>query len=249
MKKLIGPLPPALPPPASPTRKRRHPNAVEANRPHQWTSGTARGQPDWLQAGDGGGRQCRVCGVTERSNLILADHAGFGDDGKQLGDAGNRVQTYIYEDAKGNTFASQRPLGCPVFILDHMGTTMENRGFIREHDDRLDVVDDHLDNHEDRLARLEAENLVLRAKLEERIDVTAMVDWLAEMVAQAAALKMQTVQVQVEGRPVAALPPPIANLIIDVGLAASAAAEMEPMPISQKRAQPDAVSRSRGQKG
>lgn len=142
---------------------------------------------------------------------------GFGEDGKHFGDPNNRVVTYTYEDAKGNTFVSQKELGCPVFILDHMGTTMENRSMLREHDDRLDVTADHLDNHEDRLARLEAENQMLRDKLEERIDVTAVVDWLAELVAKAAAMKMQTVQVQVEGRTVAALPPPIADLIIDVG--------------------------------
>ena len=241
MKKLLGPIPPAAPQPPTPPKKRRHPNAVEANHPHQWTGG---GQPDWLNVN--GGRQCRVCGVLERSNLILADHAGFGTDGNNFGDRNNRAQTYIYEDAKGNTFASQRPLGCPVFILDHMGTTMENRAMIREVDDRLDGTDDRVDNHEDRLARLEAENLVLRAKLEERIDVTAMVEWLAEMVGQSAALKMQTVQVQVEGRPVAALPPPIANLIIDVGLAASAAAQMEPVPI--ERAQPEPAKSSRDEK-
>jgi hypothetical protein len=158
----------------------------------------------------------------------MADHTGFGEDGKALGDPSNRVQTHVYEDAKGHVIISQRPLGCPVFILDHMGATMENRGMLREHDDRLDMTADSIDNHEERLARLEAENQVLRAKLEERIDVTAMVEWLAEMVAQAAALKMQTVQVQVEGRPVAALPPPIANLIIDVGLAAQEA-QLEPV--------------------
>ena len=216
MKKLVGPLPPASPAPA-PLRKRRHPNAVEANRPHQW--GTAsKGQPDWLSALDnGGGRQCRVCGVTERTNVILADHAGFGDDGKNLGDVNNRVKTVTYTDAKGNTFSSQKPLGCPVFILDHLGTTMENRSMIREVDDRIDRTDDVVDNHEERLARLEAENITLRAKLEERIDVTAMVEWLADMVAQAAALKLQTIPVQIAGRTVAALPPPIANLIIDVG--------------------------------
>lgn len=201
-----------LPGPPSGQAKRRHPNAVEANRPHQWTGG---GQPDWLNSS--GGRTCRVCGVTERTNLILADHAGFGDDGKNFGDPSNRVRTYVYEDAKGNTFASQRELGCPVFILDHIGTTMENRAMIREVDDRVDQTDTRVDSVEARLARLETENEMLKTKLAERIDVTAMVEWLAEMVAQAAALKMQTVNVQIEGRTVAALPPPIANLIIDVG--------------------------------
>lgn len=228
MKNLLPPLPPALPAPAAPPKKRRHPNAVEANRPHKWSGG---GQPDWLNSS--GGRTCQVCGVTERTNLILADHAGFGADGNNFGDRNNRVQTYVYEDAKGNTFASQRPLGCPVFILDHMGTTMENRAMIREVDDRIDGTDDRVDNHEDRLARLEAENLVLRAKLEERIDVTAMVEWLAEMVAQSAALKLQTVNVQVEGRTVAALPPPLANLIIDVGVAAQK--QQEPILVERKK--------------
>lgn len=224
MKRLLGPLPPALPASPEPSRKRRHPQAVEADRPHQWGSST--GQPDWLN-GDSG-RTCRVCGVQERSDVILADHAGFGDDGKSFGDANNRVATITYTDAKGNTFTSQKPLGCPVFILDHMGTTMENRGMLREHDDRLDGVADHLDDHEDRLARLEAENEVLRSKLEERIDVTAVVEWLSDMVAQAAALKLQTVQVQIEGRPVAALPPPLANLIIDVGTRTQELVEARP---------------------
>ena len=218
MSKLLGPLPPATPVPIPPLKKRRHPKAVEANRPHQWGSGGPRGQPDWLNGGGGGGGgQCRVCGVSVSQEVILAEHAGYGDEGRGLGDPNNRVKTYVYEDAKGNTIISQKPLGCPVFILDHMGTTMENRAMIREVDDRIDHTDDRVDVHEDRLARLEADNLALRAKLEERIDVTAMVDWLSDLVAQSAALKMQTVQVQIEGRNVAALPPAIANLIIDVG--------------------------------
>lgn len=47
--------------------------------------------------------------------------------------------------------------------------------------------------------------------------MTALVDWLGEMVAINAAQKLQTVQVQIEGRPLVALPTPVADLILQVG--------------------------------
>lgn len=217
MKKLLSDLPPALPnPEQKPPRKKR----VEANKPHQWGSaaGSPRGQPSWMNQINGHGRVCRVCGVEEVSGHILADHSGFGSEGDKLGDKNNRVQLYTYRDAKNHTFTSKKPLGCPVFILDHMGTTMENREMLREVDDRVDHTDDRVDSVEARLERLEAENAVLRAKLEERVDVGAMVEWLASMVGLHAAQNMEMVDVMVEGRKVAALPPPVANLIIDVGV-------------------------------
>lgn len=155
---------------------------------------------------------------------MLADHAGFGDDGQRLMQGKKALGLWHYEDAKGRTFTSAKRLGCPAFFVDEMGAIRENREMLREVDDRVDYTDDRVDDVEERvesieerMARLEAENIEMRAKLEERTDVTALVDWLSDMVALAAAQKLATVQVQIEGRPVAALPPPVADLIINLG--------------------------------
>lgn len=131
---------------------------------------------------------------------------------------------YHYVDAKGRSFSSAKPLGCPAFLLDEMGAIRENREMLREVDDRVDYTDDRVDDVEEkvesieeRLARLETENAAMKVRLDQKFDVTAMVEWLAEMVALSAAQKLATVQVQIEGRQVASLPAPVANLIIDVG--------------------------------
>ena len=173
-------------------RKRRHKDAVEANRPHQFQSSDPRCMPSWLNAGSQGGRTCSVCGVKEippgsltknLSGNINADHAGFGDEGKRLLEGKKKVQMWTYEDAKGNTFTSQKQLGCPVFVLDHLGTTMENRAMLREVDDRVDSTEDRVDSVEARLARLEAENGVLREQIAQGpvIDAVALIEGLREL--------------------------------------------------------------------
>jgi len=210
-KKLAGPVTPR-------EGKRRHKDAVEANRLHTF-SGGRRGQPSWLN-GDNGRRVCSVCGVEELSSTptgdINADHAGFGDEGRALMEGKAAVQSWTYVDAKGNRFTSQKRLGCPVFVLDHLGTTMENRAMLREVDDRVDHTDDRVDDVEGRIAALEASNVALQEKLDQPIDVTAMVAWLSDMVAISAARKLGMTRVELEDGRVAQLPAPVADLIIDI---------------------------------
>jgi len=92
--------------------------------------------------------------------LTLADHAGFGEEGQRLMQGKRATEMWTYSDAKGNTFTSRKRLGCPVFLLDPLGATMENREMLREVDDRVDYTDDRVDDVtervesvEDRLAR------------------------------------------------------------------------------------------------
>lgn len=222
MKQLPGDGPPPKPPPGQ-RGKKRHAKAVGGQDEHEW--GNAPGQnnqPSWLNDEAEGRQTCRNCGIERKignARSINADHAGFGDDGIHMLKGTGKVvaQIYWYTDAKGRSFQTTKELGCPMLLLDEMGAIRENRQMVREVDDRVDYTDDRVDDVEERLARLEAENVAMKARLEERMDVTSMVEWLAEMVAIAAANKLATVNVQIEGRPAAALPEPVANLIIDVG--------------------------------
>lgn len=229
-KALTGPT--LAPPPKPKPRKRRHPNAVEAGRPHQWTKSASLdpyGQPGWLNQGAGANPECGVCKVTLLSGNINADHAGFSDQVAARPDfqraMANATGSFIYQDAKGKTFESQVPLGCPVFVGDEIGTTMANKERYRQVDDRVDGVEDRVDDvtevavsNEDRITRLEMENRELRSRVDSaQGDVTAVVQWLAEMVALHTASNRESVQVHVEGRGVAALPPPVAELILDLG--------------------------------
>jgi len=222
---------PEKPPPGK-RGKKRHPKAVGGDAVHQWGKAPGRSnQPSWLNDAAEGRQTCRICGVERKlagksglSGNINADHAGFGEEGRQLLEGKDVAKVYDYVDAKGRTFQTMIELGCPMFILDEYGAIRENRQMVRNVDDRVDYVDDRVDdtehrvdNMEDRLTDLERENAVLRDRLSQPIDVTAMVEWLAEMVAISAAQKLDTVEIQVEGKRVAALPAPVANLIIDVG--------------------------------
>lgn len=206
-------------------RKRRHPNAVEAGRPHKWSKpgGTDRfGTPSWLNDNGGTNPQCSVCGVTLLAGDVNADHEGFGAEVAVRPDLQaamrNPITLYKYRDAKGHEIQSQVPFGCPTFITDDRGYMTENRERIRGVDDRVDFAEDRIDETEDRLSALEQENEVLRARVDAaEADVSAVVRWLAEMVALHQTQGGETVKVQVEGRPVAALPPPVADLILDLG--------------------------------
>lgn len=195
-------------PPSQKPVKRRHPNAVEAGRPHQW--GSARrgpgSQPAWVDDLSGGNRKvCRVCGVTEVKGGVNADHAGFDPlDKERLMKGRTAVSIYTYWDAKNNRFESQVPLGCPTFMLDHKGLTMENKERVRRVDDRVDGVEDRIDLLESRVDEAQA-------------DIKAVVDWLREMVELHAAQGQDTVQVSIEGQDTVALPAPVAQMIIDIG--------------------------------
>lgn len=162
---------------------------------------------------------CRRCGIEKKLGVgdINADHAGFGDEGRRLMAGKTAAKVFHYTDAKGRIFSTMQELGCPAFILDEMGAIRENRQMLRNVDDRVDYVDDRVGDVVDRLAALEAENAEMRARLEQRVDVTALVDWLSDMVAVAAAQKMQTVGVVLDDGRRAELPHPVANLILDLG--------------------------------
>jgi len=228
-KQLPAPVELKLPP--GKRGKKRHPKAVGGQGEHQWGQQKARGQPAWLNAGIDGRVQCLKCGVEKKvggpqglSGDINADHAGHGAMGRRLMKGKEAAEIHSYIDAKGRVFQTMKELGCPAFILDEFGAIRENRQMVREVDDRVDYTDDRVDDVEervesveDRLNRLEEENAEMKAKLDAGFDVTAMVDWLAEMVAIAAKQKMETVEISIGGHTVAALPPPVANLIIDVG--------------------------------
>lgn len=236
MKQLAGPMK-QLPGPITPTKKKPPPgqrgkkrdaHAIGGNDPHDWIGSSGRrDQPAWLNGGGSGTQTCRKCGIERKPNPmerdINADHAGFGDDGERLMASKRAATLYTYTDAKGREFQTTMELGCPMLLVDEAGAIRENRQMVRNVDDRVDYVDDRVDDSEhriesveDRLTGLEQENIELRAKIEERIDVTAMVEWLSDMVAVAAAQKLATVNVQIEGGAVAALPEPVANLIIDI---------------------------------
>lgn len=238
---LRGEVSPALPPPERPLVKRRHPEAVEAGRPHQWNDATPKGQPSWLNA-DNGRRACKVCGVEEipPGGFVMADHAGMGQDpvAQQASNGKRMVEMYTYIDAKGNQFTSMTPLGCPTFMLDHKGMTMENRERIRQVDDRVDRTEDRVDDvaalalsHDDRLAQLERENAELRTRVDAaQADIGAVVSWLRDMAALHAAQQREMVMVQVEGRDPVALPPPVADLILDLG----SVKQKEPVPVRRR---------------
>ena len=173
------------------------------------------------------------------SGDINADHQGFNDEIARRPDLKTAMKNpaglYKYRDAKGHVFTSMVPLGCPTFMLDERGVIMENKERIRGVDDRVDFVEDRVDSvegdavsHESRLAALEQENQELRARVDAaEADVSAVVRWLAEMAALHAETGGETVKVRVEGRPVAALPPPVADLILDIGSVNIIEAEFE----------------------
>jgi hypothetical protein len=185
---------------------------------------------------------CRKCGIEKKTggpdglyDNINADHAGFDSSQKEM--LKDKAVIHSYVDAKGRVFQTTKELGCPMLLLDEFGAIRENRQMVREVDDRVDYVDDRVDDVvdrtdtiEDRVIELERQNAELRARLDQPIDVTAMVEWLAQMVALSAAQKLETVEVQIGGRRVAALPPPVVDLILDVG----AIEQREQLPVRHK---------------
>lgn len=193
--------------------KKRHPKAVESGRAHSWGD-LGSGQPAWLNNNGKTEKHCSVCGVTELGSFVMADHAG------------SQSPLYTYRDVKGNQMTSLIPLGCPTFMVDHKGFTMENRERVRQVDDRVDGVGYRVSDVEARMERLEAENAELKAQVGSNVaDIGAVVDWLSEMVALHQQSQLETVEVQVAGR-VAALPAPVADMILNLG----AVTEREKVP-------------------
>lgn len=169
--------------------------------PHDFGDGGNRnGQPDWLNALDSGGRVCRVCGVSERTDkLIRADRKGM---------------KYHYTDAYGIQMTSMVPLSCPTFLGDVPGAVGEAKQRVRKLDNQMTGV-------LDRLAKVEAQNRELREQLESKIelDVTNLVQWLGQMVKLHAEHQLPTATVQVAGLPYE-IPKPIAEMVKGVAIEA-----------------------------
>ena len=172
--------------------------------PHDF--GSLSNQPDWLNDNGGQTNTCRVCGVTERRDLIRADRKGM---------------NYHYSDAYGVQITSMVPLSCPTFLGDPNGAIAEAKQRVRKHDVMLETVDARLD-------RLEADNLYLREQLEAKIqlDVTGLVAWLSQMSQLSVQAQLPTTAVQVAGLPYE-VPTPIADLVQGVGVTINVRAEPE----------------------
>lgn len=163
--------------------------------PHDFSSPS--NQPNWLNDNGGQTRTCRVCGVTERRDLVRVDRKGM---------------NYHYVDAMGLTITSLVPLSCPTFIGDTNGTLAETKGRVRKHDVQLETVDARLD-------RLEADNIYLRSVLETKIelDLNGLVAWLAQMSQLSAQAQLPTTPIEITGLSYE-VPVPIAELVQGVGV-------------------------------
>lgn len=131
---------------------------------------------------------CKVCGVTLQSGFVNADHPT--SDPGLPGVKGSKL--YTYRDIKGNVFTSTKPLGCPAFMFDAGSAAMENRGYIREINENVEVVEGRVGQVEttvgsvkgrltaleeengDRLDALEQENIELRAMLQETHEIATV---------------------------------------------------------------------------
>ena len=170
-------------------------------------SGTGQGrgrQPGWVNDEAGGGsKTCNVCGVTVLTTFTQADRAGM---------------DYHYRDAYGKEIHSMEPLGCPTFIGDTNGAVMDVRGKTRALTGRMDGVETKVESVEDRVARLERDNVDLRAQLNAKIelDVSGLVAWLAEMAALHAQNQLPSVPATINGQPLT-LPAPVATMVFEVG--------------------------------
>jgi hypothetical protein len=102
-----------------------------------------------------------------------------------------------YKDVHGRTIWSTEALACPTFIGDVNGAIAETKEKVRGILDSMETI-------EQRVTRLEAENVELKAQIDAKtIDMTAFVRWLAEQV-QAQMSQQQQVHV---------LPDPIRKLL------------------------------------
>lgn len=92
--------------------------------------------------------QCRVCGVQYFPNTSYPDRFSG--------------PTYTYMDAHNVTIISQKALPCPTFVGNVGGAIMDMRGKVKTVTNRVGGVETRMDSTEERLANLEAENLILR---------------------------------------------------------------------------------------
>jgi len=126
---------------------------------------------------------------------------------------------YVYRDAGGLLITSFEPLACPIFIGNKPGNVagaiMMDRVSIRALSGAMHTVQYRMEGLEERVARLERDNAVLREAISQPINADAVVNFLADMVAAAARAKLESVPVLIEGTRYA-LPEPMARVIIDV---------------------------------
>jgi len=175
----------------------------------------------------GDGMVCGRCGVE-----LLNGSADNQSEKRIRGDiqADQSGLEYVYRDAGGCLITSFSPLPCPVFIGNKPGNMggaiMMDRVKIREVTKKVYDMSYRVEGTEERIARLERENEVLREAIQQPIDATRLVEFLAEMVSAAIQAKMRMVPVLVEGKPYA-LPEPVANVIIDI----AAQPEKEGVPV------------------
>jgi len=194
---------------------------VEPFKEHDWNGDRARGgsdpnAPSWLNDFDtGSGRICAVCGVMELTGkTIRADQAGW---------------KYLYKDAWGNEVRSPEPLPCPLFIGQTNGAVMDGRVKTRVLTGRMNGVEGRVESIEERLDRLEVENVALKQRLEEatvELDADRVIEWLAEQVRQRA----RSAPALAPGAP-AALPEPVEDLIDVLGIQSP---ERETVPVRKK---------------
>lgn len=127
---------------------------------------------DWMTdwGSSDGSLTCKVCGVTRKSNLFLADKTSF---------------KYHYTDAYDVSIASAEALPCPLFIGQLGGSLAETKIKVRDQNLRLGGVEADVESIESRLDRLERENAELRIQVEakQEINLDVLTDWLKEMAA------------------------------------------------------------------
>lgn len=207
--------PPLFPPP--PTKPKPVPPAPKK---HSWEDphrGINKAAPDWLNGIElTGERQCEYCGCSERA-LIRPDRKGM---------------DYHYTDAYGEQITSLVPLSCPVFIGDTNGAVGETKERLRGVTGRVGCLEERTESVEERLERLEAENAEMKAQLAQYpMDVTDMVDWLAQQVQTKVEEQVAKALASVQVR---ALPPAQPNPFIDV----IPLAERELVPLRAEEEEP-----------
>lgn len=127
---------------------------------HVWITG------DWLNNMDGS-RTCKVCGVTQRTDITRAD--------RQRGDGS---QQFHYTDAHMNTFMSLEELSCPTYLGDPGSAAAYAKDQVRKVRGRVDDVEEHLETMGVRLSKIESDNEFLRQRILQQpvIDATMLAE-------------------------------------------------------------------------
>lgn len=152
---------------ASPAARAASGKRPAPSQQHVWGGGGSNA-PDWLNNLDGG-RTCRVCGVTERVDLIRAD--------RKRADGSQQIH---YTDAHGNNIVSFEELACPTYLGDPGSAAAYAKDQVRKVRGRVDDVEDQLETVDERLARLESDNDFFRQRLLEQpvLDATMVAEAL-----------------------------------------------------------------------